>query len=100
MSAVPRRMLLFTGLLFVLLTGARWALTHASRAKAPAKAERPAIKHRVVHSARMAMAHSARTARAHSAAAPPVTPRPPASVPLSGGWRWLPDPHNLGVAED
>jgi hypothetical protein len=88
MSAVPRRMLLLTGLLFLLLTGASWALTHASRGKTSAKAERAAVKHR------------APTPRAHSAAALPVTPRPPASVSLRSGWRWLPDPHNLGVAED
>ncbi len=30
----------------------------------------------------------------------PATPRPPAPVALTDGWRYLPDPHNLGVAED
>jgi beta-galactosidase len=29
-----------------------------------------------------------------------ATPRPPAAVQLTGGWRYLADPHNLGVAED
>ena len=30
----------------------------------------------------------------------PATTRPPASIPLSAGWQYLPDPHNLGIAED
>ena len=30
----------------------------------------------------------------------PATPQPPASVELSDGWQYLPDPHNLGIAED
>src|SRR5262249_17816979 len=30
----------------------------------------------------------------------PATPRPPGPVQLDSGWRFLPDPHNLGVAED
>jgi hypothetical protein len=30
----------------------------------------------------------------------PATPRPPAAVPLDSGWRYLPDPHNRGIAED
>jgi Glycosyl hydrolases family 2, TIM barrel domain/Glycosyl hydrolases family 2, sugar binding domain/Glycosyl hydrolases family 2 len=30
----------------------------------------------------------------------PAIPRPPAQVQLSDGWRYLADPHNLGIAED
>jgi beta-glucuronidase len=30
----------------------------------------------------------------------PAVPRPPAPVSLDTGWRYLPDPHNLGIAED
>jgi hypothetical protein len=30
----------------------------------------------------------------------PAIPRPPAPLQLSDGWRYLPDPHNLGIAED
>ena len=30
----------------------------------------------------------------------PRDPRPPAAIALSDGWRYLADPHNLGVAED
>ena len=30
----------------------------------------------------------------------PAIPRPPAPVRLTDGWRYLPDPHNLGIAED
>ncbi len=30
----------------------------------------------------------------------PAIPRPPAPIQLTGGWRYLADPHNLGIAED
>ncbi|HUO71085.1 MAG TPA: glycoside hydrolase family 2 TIM barrel-domain containing protein [Solirubrobacteraceae bacterium] len=74
MAAAPRRLLLFvTGGLLLLAIAAATTPSHGShRHAAPTRAD----------------------------AVLPATVRPPAAIPLTSGWRYLADPHNLGIAED
>src|SRR5947209_9563066 len=104
MRAKPVRMLLPPGLVLLLVVGAGWSLAQAHGAKSPAhKPAKPTKPARPVKPARLAKparpAKPAKRARAASSA-PAVTTHPPASVNLSAGWRAVPDPSNLGVAED
>lgn len=70
--AVSRRIFLLAGVFFVLVAAVGWSFARSSPGKSATKA----------------------------GPAPAATVRPPAPVELTRGWRWLPDPHNLGVAED
>jgi Glycosyl hydrolases family 2, TIM barrel domain/Glycosyl hydrolases family 2, sugar binding domain/Glycosyl hydrolases family 2 len=120
MSAVSRRLLLLAGFVFLLIVGAGWSLAQARGEKAPAHRRKPPVRHharatvkppplqrlsprplRASEDDREQPASRRRakpTKRAHATTA--VTTRPPAAVNLTAGWRWVPDPSNLGIAED
>jgi Glycosyl hydrolases family 2, TIM barrel domain/Glycosyl hydrolases family 2, sugar binding domain/Glycosyl hydrolases family 2 len=125
MRAKPVRMLLLPGLVFLLVVGAGWSLAQAhGNKKTPAhKRARTALgqpqRQRLTPRPDQALedndsdqaakpdrtkqqakpAKPAKRARTASSAVT-VTTHPPASVNLSAGWRSVPDPSNLGVAED
>src|SRR2546421_9790717 len=81
MSPVPRRMLLLlgAGLLLVAAIVGCAARPPAEKAKLAASTQKPINQ---------------------GGSVAPAIPRPPAPMQLSDGWRYLPDPHNLGIAMD
>jgi hypothetical protein len=105
MSAVPRRMLPLVGLSLVLLAGVGGSAARVDIRKSKAEIHTQAAVGDSAATLRAAAHHGGSggtgvTGTSHGGTAGPPTPRPPAPVLLTEGWRYLPDPHNLGVAED
>jgi hypothetical protein len=110
MPPVRRRTLLLIAggyLLVAALTGAIASIgsgdTESTAGPATAAAPGPSlapapVRHIVLISERLPRRHG-KAGDGDGSLAPP-TPRPPAPVQLSSGWRYLADPHNLGIAED
>jgi hypothetical protein len=113
-TSLPRRVLLLIGTMLLLLAAVGWSSTRGKHGQAQAdswtvklaagaRADEPVATLRPVP----ALTPDRASARARRARAPArartalaSTSRPPAPVPLSEGWKWVPDPHNMGIAED
>ena len=112
MPTLPRRVLLLIGTGLLLVAAVGWSSTRAHHGQAQADStvvqasaetdpDQPITAHRLQPRPALRPAHPARAAsgapgrRASAAGAPP-----PAPVPVSDGWKAVPDPHNLGIAED
>ena len=112
MPSLPRRVLLLIGTGLLLVAAVGWSSTRAHHGQAQADStvvqasaetdpDQPITAHRLQPRPALRPAHPARAAsgapgrRASAAGAPP-----PAPVPVSDGWKSVPDPHNLGIAED
>jgi hypothetical protein len=110
MSSLRRRVPLLIGAVLLLLAAVGWTSTRGKPSQARADswhvgpladphANGPVAHLRPVPALKPARAHAAlKPARAHTALA--SIAHPPPSVPLTSGWQWVPDPHNLGIAED
>ena len=116
MAAVSRRVLVLIGTCLLLVAAVSWSSTRGThgqaqadswvvRASAETDPDQPVSTHhlqprpdlRPTHRApaRARAASGTRGKRASAASAPP-----PATVALTDGWKLVPDPHNLGIAED
>jgi hypothetical protein len=112
MAAVSRRVLLLIGPCLLLIGAVGWSspggTTGQARAdsgvvRAGAEADpdepinaQPLQPQPGLHPAHRASAASASPTRRAS----PAASSPPATVSLTDGWKSVPDPHNLGIAED
>ena len=112
MASLSRRVLLLVGASLLLLAAVGWASprgTHGHartdgrvvEAAGETDPDQPTTTHQLQAKPAIRPAHRARAASAspvgHARAA---SARLPATVSLSDGWKWVPDPHNLGIAED
>lgn len=98
MSSLPRRVMLLIGTLLLLLAAVGWSSTRGTRVRATAAS-------RVVRATPGthpgdAFPQLQPTPDLRSPLAAPAIANPPAPVALTNGWTWVPDPHNLGIAED
>jgi beta-galactosidase/beta-glucuronidase len=110
-------MLLLVGCSLVLVAGVGWSVARVDRVKqttvgasltaaripSPGTTTRAGLASRAPRNAGTSPKHPAtRSVKGpdQGGAVGASTPRPPASIPLTDGWRYLSDPHNLGVAED
>ena len=117
MRTVQRRTLLLVGCSLVLLAGLGWSAARGHRVRqsevaatlTAARVPAPGTRTRAAPVSRGPRSGGARPRRRgpgevkgpdQGGAVGAPTPRPPASISLTDGWRYLPDPHNLGDAED
>ncbi len=101
MPLVPRRVLLLIGTVLLLLSAVGWSSTRGKHGQA--RADSWKVRPAADTDAGRAVAHLQRVpalvpTRARTALA--STDKPAPAVPLTDGWQWVPDPHNLGIAED
>jgi hypothetical protein len=114
MSTLPRRILLLIGTALLLIAAVGWSSTRGNHGQAQADswttrqvpgahADQPIGQLQAVpelHAAFRARDASGSHGGGQGVVARPAVARPPAAVALTDGWKWVPDPHNLGIAED
>ncbi len=120
MSTLPRRILLLIGTALLLISADGWSSTPGNHGQAQAdswttrqvagaQADQPigqlqAVPELHAESApthvALARVGSGSQSGGQGVVARSAVARPPATVALTDGWKWVPDPHNLGIAED